>query len=427
MFYLLRHIINCLSSWHVYLGREIGQVQAPSIIFFPLTASVFFCGLAGILAVKGSGSKAKRKSGPDDAGEDITQRFEDCIKSDMQSILSGRLPPDAYLGGDTGLAQMAKDISLLKADSPFQTLFFDPRQSSQLFILSGKMKTFLAEEEKILEDRAGGFSTAHMELINARLIALKDITWGLEKDILENIIKIKDLAGIDRVDGFSPAAMEKYREINSLLNSLDRLEVRGRDSAGIQLSFILKDGQWYSKILNSLKQQGLYDRFLERTRPSDLVNGSISVSDENRSHEKGSAKGRAISFTYKTSSVIGELGLNIRNLREAVSADSIFREFARQAAAVVTSLAHTRWASVGSITEENCHPVNNFTEGENSKIKTYPRYGTGAWSINCVLNGDIDNYDTLRLALEAGHDLIAPELTTDTKIIPLQIEKNLFD
>ncbi|MBN1383230.1 MAG: SIS domain-containing protein, partial [Deltaproteobacteria bacterium] len=28
---------------------------------------------------------------------------------------------------------------------------------------------------------------------------------------------------------------------------------------------------------------------------------------------------------------------------------------------------------------------------------------------------------------EAGHDLIAPELTTDTKIIPLQIEKNLFD
>jgi glucosamine--fructose-6-phosphate aminotransferase (isomerizing) len=44
-----------------------------------------------------------------------------------------------------------------------------------------------------------------------------------------------------------------------------------------------------------------------------------------------------------------------------------------------------------------------------------------------ILNGDIDNYLSLREALEKKGDLIAPELTTDTKIIPLQIEKYLVE
>jgi glucosamine--fructose-6-phosphate aminotransferase (isomerizing) len=42
-----------------------------------------------------------------------------------------------------------------------------------------------------------------------------------------------------------------------------------------------------------------------------------------------------------------------------------------------------------------------------------------------VLNGDIDNYTALKQSLEAQGELIAPQVTTDTKIIPLQIEKYL--
>jgi len=80
--------------------------------------------------------------------------------------------------------------------------------------------------------------------------------------------------------------------------------------------------------------------------------------------------------------------------------------------------------------------VNNFTS--NSRIDTssdlllllkeYPYYGRGAWSINVALNGDIDNYKALRLSLETdGSEIIDRRVTTDTKIIPLQIEKYLYD
>ena len=88
-----------------------------------------------------------------------------------------------------------------------------------------------------------------------------------------------------------------------------------------------------------------------------------------------------------------------------------------------TALTHTRWASVGSITEENCHPVNNYTTIQSTPA--YPYYPGIEAQINVVLNGDIDNYPALRQALETGSELIAPEVTTDTKIIPLQIEKYL--
>jgi len=36
------------------------------------------------------------------------------------------------------------------------------------------------------------------------------------------------------------------------------------------------------------------------------------------------------------------------------------------------SFAHTRWASVGSITEGTCHPVNNFTLQQSPGIRRRP-------------------------------------------------------
>jgi len=110
-------------------------------------------------------------------------------------------------------------------------------------------------------------------------------------------------------------------------------------------------------------------------------------------------------------------------LRRFIQNDSILQSFAGEDCVCESALTHTRWASVGAITEQNCHPVNNFKI--NASASDYPFYPGRDAQINVVLNGDIDNYPALRHNLETGNELIAPEVSTDTKIIPLQIEHYL--
>ncbi|MEA2014074.1 MAG: SIS domain-containing protein, partial [Thermodesulfobacteriota bacterium] len=166
-----------------------------------------------------------------------------------------------------------------------------------------------------------------------------------------------------------------------------------------------------------------------RLTPGDLKDGSIHVSPVT-----GGKGLPAISFTYKRASITGALGENGQYLRERIRSDRLLKIFTVEAVASEMYLGHTRWASVGSIAEDNCHPINNFTIDPDNEsplsppIKQYPAYGQGAWTIDVALNGDVDNYSELRGAIEnGGSDVIDKQVTTDTKIIPLKIERYLFE
>lgn len=409
-------------KWKIYIGRDPDNVPADSIIFFPALSDIIPCGLAGILTIK-----KKDVSAETDAAAGLIRLFEDIKEGDMEKILSRSITPESYLAGRDRLMELEKGVLELKRGIPFQDIFFHPEKAGRLADLAVEVNAFLLYEEKLIEENARLFSTEEMETISGRLIMMKDICWGLEKDVLGNIERIAELSGSDKIDEIPVEGFRKYMKINSLLNSLDRLEVRGRDSAGIQMSFTLGNNGSPEKILKTLMEKDLYDAFIKRTNGGDLINGSIHFND-------GCLLKRSVtlSFTYKTVSVTGELGRNVRQLRKAIGQDRIFHEFAGEAAGFETSLAHTRWASVGSITEENCHPINNFARSSEDSsspqaIRSYPHYGGGNWSVSVVLNGDIDNYQALRDSLESEEKvLIAPELTSDTKIIPLQIEKYLL-
>lgn len=424
---------SLIRNTRILIGCPPQKVQGPAIILFPLEPATLCCGLAGILTVKGA------SMAPDDvqtAIRRILEGLQPMKEQNIQALNSGSIPLDSYLGGSRHLDSLGNALLDLKQDAAAEHLFFSEKETAALREQIHFLRNFLAAEESMLEQSAGHFTTLDLESINSRLVMLKDILWALDKDILNNIGRIASLACNRHGNGVSREAFRKYRKLNYLLNCLDRLEVRGRDSAGIQISFTLADEQAFEKAVAFLQTNSLYDEFLRRIQPGDWLNGSIGISFKQREEKKESRGETTINFTYKTSAIIGELGRNVRELREAIAGDALFHEFARLETGFETAFAHTRWASVGSITDDNCHPVNNFTLTSKTDLshgelpaacRDYPCYGKGNWLISVVLNGDIDNYAALRTALEAEREVIPREVTTDTKIIPLQIEKYLLD
>jgi glucosamine--fructose-6-phosphate aminotransferase (isomerizing) len=85
-----------------------------------------------------------------------------------------------------------------------------------------------------------------------------------------------------------------------------------------------------------------------------------------------------------------------------------------------TAVFHTRWASVGEITEANCHPVDNVIIQNDKDHESNHNKGI----IHVCLNGDIDNYIILKEKFKKETKRSIPsQITTDTKIIPLQIQR----
>ncbi len=416
--------MKSLLEWKVFVGREPVDLPCKSIIIFPLITNALFCGLTGMLVIK------KRTEIKNNFLAALLNLSKEIISNDFKKMLCKAISLENYLGGLERLGKLEDSILYLKQDTGIGDVLFKNGGEKRLSDLASDMYSFLEKEEKLIEQNADRLYSADLEEINNHILALKDCVWALQKDVLENIIKTCSLAGENDVRNLSQEVFEKYLKINSLINSIDRLEVRGRDSAGIQIVITFEETQSLESMINELKKAGLYNAFIKRITPGDLLNYGIHLD-----YGTGKPYSSVIMFTYKKASVTGRLGENCRYLRDVITSDNILKAFIREKTDLKVCYGHTRWASVGAINEENCHPVNNFTlnteieslSGIPSALKEFPFYGKGAWSITAALNGDIDNYKILRSHLETGElEIIDFKINTDTKIIPVQIEKYLY-
>jgi glucosamine--fructose-6-phosphate aminotransferase (isomerizing) len=270
MLEVLQKVFSFLKGLRVSVGRDPAALPAGHVILFPLQPETLCCGLAGILTV----NKRASKKTPDHEKR-MSRAFSRVREGTLDHVLSKRIRTSRYLGGSESLRELEQITYTLKQPVPYRQLFSSVPETAALFDLARQMAELLRREESTVEEQANAFSTEDMEIINSRLILLKDILWSLEKDILSNLEKIEKLSGQDHREEVSPVAFEKYRKINYLLNALDRLEVRGRDSAGIQLSFTLKKKEDLERVLAELRAKNLYDDFTRRTDGGDLLNGSI--------------------------------------------------------------------------------------------------------------------------------------------------------
>jgi glucosamine--fructose-6-phosphate aminotransferase (isomerizing) len=166
-------------------------------------------------------------------------------------------------------------------------------------------------------------------------------------------------------------------------------------------------------LTDALAQAGLTEQFKQRSDQPVLLNGTISVHKLTGQSEENLA---GVTVTYKVAAEIGRLGDNVAQLREQIGTDAVLHALARLPHSFQTISAHTRWASVGAITVANCHPMDNMTGAQATGQKGI---------VHACLNGDIDNYLLLRQQWEAQGESIPLEITTDTKIIPLQVEMYL--
>ncbi|MFY9398284.1 MAG: SIS domain-containing protein [Desulfomonilia bacterium] len=406
-------LIRRALRWRWYLCHDPDNLPPRSVVLFPVLPDTLCCGLAGVLAVKGGGEAPGEQT-----LELLAGHFRAVESRCLNTVLGGKAGIDAYLDPER-LKRFEQDVYRLKQDPKIQWQLHNESSMKRLEGLCRDLNAFAREEERLLEQAAASFTTRETEVLNQQLIALKDLSWALSKDVLANQEKIRDLSGNSRDLG--PEAFEKYQRLNFTLNALDRLEVRGRDSCGLQAAFCFAGTHGTREVLDEIRRRGLYEEFVQRCSPGDLRDRSIQVSP------------LSLIFTYKTALVTGDLGDNTRALRTSIRTDRILGLVMDHAAESQMYLAHTRWASVGPISEANCHPVNNFAvpapAGEDYGFlparKKFPFYGTGPWSINVVLNGDIDNYARLKEKLREQGCLIDPRVSTDTKIIPLVIEHYL--
>ena len=315
--------------------------------------------MCGIIAVLRRPS-SRAVPGSDDvlaplvAAVDLLGTADPSRLSDAADLLEGA---DRLLGGVPGLLALDRDPSLVG------------RVTATLAVAPGLLVGF----EEVL-----GEST-DVEEANAALVRVRDALWSVTRD------RLGTHAGVASLRSAAPAPSDAGLAVllstQQALSAIDRLEVRGRDSAGLQLT--------------------LWDHGLDPADPAVVARTADPL------HRTGSVRvldGGGLAFVVKVAAEIGELGDNTAALRGALAADGLLARALAAPAVEGSLLGHTRWASVGLISEPNAHPLDSTrADGEPSGVVT------------AVQNGDVDNHVDLVVAEALS---VAPEITTDAKVVP---------
>src|SRR5918996_312546 len=347
-----------------------GRPRRPSVVDLPA-----MCGIVSVVRPAGA-----RVAPPADQVTGPLHAAVDALASGLPLTEACNLAAERLEAGD----------ALLRGTDGVWALVHDRRLLADVEGLAAQLDDTVEAIEARLDAGAGASGDRDpLEAVNAAVVRLKDAVWSIERDRVRTTRAVAELAGSE--PGW--AATEAYTSIQQALSAIDRLEVRGRDSAGLHVLVRGHGLDLASPAVTHLLAARRADDPLFRSGAVRVVDGCLS-------------------FVYKAAAEIGELGDNTRVLREAVRSDELLRLALASESAVAVVLGHTRWASVGMISQPNAHPVDS-TE-----------VGAAGPHVVAALNGDVDNFADLK-ALDGLE--IAPEITTDAKVIPTLVSRRLAE
>jgi len=269
--------------------------------------------------------------------------------------------------------------SQLKGLPGFLALFNDENLVPAIEISLDHLFDFFQNPERQLS-----LSSDDIEVLNVLSSRMRDLVWSIKNDRIGSYKRVIDLTS----KKFNPShqGFSALLSLQQALSGLDRLEVRGRDSAGLQIL--------------------VWDHDLDDVEiPEDRLNDLLFRSGSVRKSSNGS-----LLFVYKTASEIGDLGDNTNSLRESIVSDDLLAKALSGKDVKANVVGHTRWASVGLISESNAHPVESIDTDEGV--------------VTTVQNGDVDNFADLIASFELR---IPNGITTDARVVPELWQKNKID
>lgn len=286
----------------------------------------------------------------------------------------------------TEVADELEDVDRCLRGVPGVTgLLADPPTAQAISDDCSRLGEMVVAAGTYLDDPSHELDPRQLEPTNAALLRCKDALWAIGRDRLRAADGIAKLCtAVPGVDGTAVLL-----SLHQALSALDRLEVRGRDSAGVEVQ-LTGHGLDPSDptVIEALGRRG------EPTFTSGaarLVDGALVV-------------------VYKAAAEIGELGDNTAALRDAIRGDDLLHTALRTEGVTGVVLGHTRWASIGIVSEPNAHPQSSDeAPGSPGAVPAGGHFATA------VLNGDVDNH----AELAAADGLTPPvEVTCDAKVIP---------
>jgi glucosamine--fructose-6-phosphate aminotransferase (isomerizing) len=285
----------------------------------------------------------------------------------------------------------------------FEIIFYSecsPQTSAKLKELSDELSEVIKSLDKLLSKT---MRLSKQEELNLLKELVLDGKWLIDDDIAGAVQSLKELhSGAWNKE--ERQTLNHLWQIDCCLRNIGRLEVRGRDSAGIS-------------IMATFDSKEACEKFLSQQQADSSIREEVEHRKNNADFSTFAISGGTwpgFIFAYKVAREIGHIGDNVRKLKNDIKSDKLIHTLLQCPDVQINIVAHTRWASNGVISEPNAHPLDCRTVGQSGE----------EGRISAVLNGDIDNYQTLLYDFEKRTGTrISSAVTTDAKIIPLIVNE----